>query len=187
MNAKTLAELALKIWGITLLVSAVAALPAALLMAAADPGSDAQATWFRVTQQASLLNVVIQGLVGTAVLVWADRITALIESDTKELRVDTNTSDLQVLGFALVGTVVLVGGLQNVAGVGHVLLSRPAFDDTDTWAYLWPRQNEAMVKAVVQVGAGAYLTFGSKSIIRGWSRLRSQSPNDANDSETGAG
>jgi hypothetical protein len=144
-------------------------------MAAADPGIDAQASWFRATQNASLLNVVIRALVGTAVLVWADRITAMIESDTKELRIDTNTSDLQVLGFALVGAFVLVEGFQNVAGVAYALLSRPAFDETDTWAYLWPRQNEAMVKAIVQVGAGAFLFFGSKSIVRGWSRLRSQS------------
>lgn len=186
MNAKTLAELALKIWGVTLLVSALAALPAALLMAAADPG-DAQASWFRATQNATLLNVVIQALVGTAVLVWADRITALIESDTKEIQVDTNTVDLQVLGFALVGAFVLVDGLRNVAGVAYVLFSKPGFDETDIWSYLWPRQNEAMVKAVVQVVAGAFLIFGRRSIVRGWSRLRSQSPNAANDSETGAG
>jgi hypothetical protein len=178
MNARTLAELALKIWGITLLVSALASLPVTLLMAAAGAGSDPQANLIRTTQIASILGVVIQAAVGTAVIVWADRITDLIESDTAPIQIDTNIAELQVLGFALVGVFILVGGLQNVASAAYVLLSKPKFDETNAWTYMWTRQNEAIVKALVQVIAGGLLVFGRKTIAHGWSVLRGQSLND---------
>src|SRR5258705_12777679 len=103
MNARTLAELALKIWGVTLVVRALASLPVTLLMAVGGAGSDPQANFMRITQIASVLGVVIQGAVGTAVLVWADRITDLIESDTAPIQIDADIDELQVLGFALVG------------------------------------------------------------------------------------
>jgi hypothetical protein len=178
MNAKTLAELALKIWGVILLVSALASLPVTLLMAAERAGSDPQANLVRMTQIASILSVVIQGAVGMAVLVWADRITGLIESDTAPIQIDASLDELQMLAFALAGVFILVSGLQNVASAAYVLLSRPKFDETNTLTYLWARQNEAIVKALVQVVAGALLVFGRKSIAHGWSALRGRSLND---------
>jgi len=178
MNARTLAELALKIWGVTLVVRALASLPVTLLMAVGGAGSDPQANFMRITQIASVLGVVIQGAVGTAVLVWADRITDLIESDTAPIQIDADIDELQVLGFALVGVFILVGGLQNVASAAYVLLSRPKVDETNAWAYLWTRQSEAIVRAVVQVIAGALLVFGRRTIAHGWSALRGHSQND---------
>src|SRR6185503_16456672 len=99
-------------------------------------------------------------------------ITNLIESDVTPIRIDSSAADLQALGFALVGTFVLVDGLQNVAAAAYVWFSRPRFDQTDPLSYLWTRQNEAIVRASVQVVAGSLLLFGRKTIVHGWSRLR---------------
>jgi hypothetical protein len=178
MNARTLAELALKIWGIILVVSALASLPVTLLMAASGAGNDPQAGLMRMTQIASILGLVIQAAVGTAVLVWADRITDLIKSDTAPIQIDTSIDELQALGFALAGVFILVSGLQNVASAAYVLLSRPKFDETNPLTYMWTRQDEAIVRAVVQVVAGALLIFGRETIARGWSALRGQPVND---------
>jgi hypothetical protein len=184
MNAKTLAELALKIWGVTLLIGSLASLPVTLLMSVASPGNDSQAALIRASQIGSILHFVIQALVGVAVIVWADNITNLIESDVTPLRVDTSTAEFQALGFALVGVFVLVEGIQNVAATAYVWFSRPSFDQTEPLSYLWTRQNEAIGRALVQVVAGALLVFGRDAIVHGWSRLRGQPMNDA-DSENG--
>jgi len=179
MNAKTLAELVLKIWGITLLVSALASLPISLLMAAAGSGgSEAQDRLIRFTNIASILSVVIQAAVGAAVIVWADRITDSIESDTTPIQIGTNITELQVLGFGLAGVFFLVGGLQSVASAAFVLLTKPKLEGTDALSYMWDRQKETIVRGFVEVAAGVLLLFGREAIANGWSRLRGQSRGD---------
>ena len=182
MNAKTLAELALKIWGIILAISALASLPVTLLMAATASGGGAQDQLIRLTQRASILSVVIQAAVGTAVVVWADRITNLIESDTAAaIKIDADIADLQRLGFGLVGVFFLVGGLQNAASAAYVLVTKPTLEGTDALIYTWDRQKEAIIKGFVEVIAGVPLVFGRQAIADGWSRLRGQSKADDDD------
>jgi hypothetical protein len=111
MSAKTLAELALKIWGVTLILGALASLPATLWMFGGISSGDPQAAFVRSSQLGYVLSVIIQILSGFAVLVWADRITALFESDTTALQIDSSGAELQILGLALVGVFVLVDGL----------------------------------------------------------------------------
>ena len=123
----------------------------------------------------STLNLLVQALVGAAVIVWAGRITdALVAAPDDAVHVEANTHELQALGFALVGVFVLVQGLQNTAGAAYVLFSRPPFDRTGALSYLWARQNQAIVEALVQIVAGALLVFGRTTLARGWSRLRGQ-------------
>ncbi len=130
----------------------------------------------------------IQVAAGIAVVVWADRITNLIESDTAPLHIDASARDLQVLGFALVGVFVLLHGLQNIAATAYVWFSKPGWphlDQADSLSYLWSRQSDAIVRALVQVIAGPLLIFGPKTIATAWSRLRGQSTNDTwDDSES---
>ena len=178
MNARSLATVALKTWGVMLVVSAVASLPATLLMASASPGIDAQAGVIRTSQIASILHVVVEALLGGATVTWAGRISAAILPDTPALRLDVTAAELQPLAFALVGIVLLVRGLQDSAGAAYAVLSRPAFAETDTLSYLWAREGQALVKALVQIVAGAFLVFGRNALARGWSRLRGRSVED---------
>jgi len=178
MNGRLLGSVALKTWGIVLVVSAIAALPATLLMATASPGIDAQAGMIRVTQLGSILNVVVQALIGGAVVAFAGRISEAILPDTPPLHLIVTTSELQALAFALVGIVVLIDGLGGVAAAGYVLLSKPAFDETDSLSYLWARQGQSIVRAGVQIASGTFLVFGRDTLARGWSRLRGQQVDD---------
>ncbi|MCX6539589.1 MAG: hypothetical protein NT151_11760 [Acidobacteria bacterium] len=187
MNAKRLAELALKVWGVTHVVGALVSLPAALWIFGAVSAGDPQAAFVHASRIGYVVGLTVQVLAGLAVMVWADSIVALFESDTTPLQVDASSAELQVLGFALAGVFVLVAGLQNAAGTAYVLLSKPKFDETGTWSYVWSRQGEAMVKAAVQIVAGALLVFGREALVRGWSRLRGAPGSDSVDDSDTAG
>jgi hypothetical protein len=187
MSAKTLAELALKVWGVTLIIGALTSLPAALWMFDAVPAGDPQAALMRGSQIGFVLNIIVQALAGFAVLVWADSIVALFESDTTPIQIDATKAELQVLCFALVGVFVLVGGLQSAVGAAYVLLFKPTSDQADTWSYRWGQQGEDLIKAVVEIAAGAILVFGREALVRGWSRLRGQSASDSAGDSDNAG
>ena len=131
----------------------------------------------RASQIAYLINVIVQALGGVAILVWADRIVSWFESGETPLQIDVSGAHLQILALAIVGVVVLVDGLQNAAGAGYTLLTKP--DQFDTSSYMWASQGENLIKAAVQIAAGAWLVFGRESLVRGWLRLRAQPPDPA--------
>jgi hypothetical protein len=180
MTASTLAELALKIWGVILVLGGILELPAALWMSAMFPSSDPQAVLMRRSQVAVMLGIMAQGLGGLVILVWADRIVALFESDNTPLPMDVTGPELQRLAFAVVGVVVLIDGVQSAAAAGYVLLTKPP--EIDALSYMWQsRQHESMIKGIVQLVAGALLVLGRESIVEGWTRLREARRMDADD------
>ena len=184
MNAKTLAELALKVWGAVLILGTLLSLPATVWMVWTVPTEDPQSALIRASSFGYVLNVIVQAVGGVVVLVWADKIVALFEADVTPLAIDASHAQLQVLAFAIVGIFVLIDGLQNAAATGFALVTMP--DETDTWSYMWQRQSEGMIKGVVQIGAGAALVFGRQALARGWSRLRGQpAPEPADPSGVG--
>jgi len=178
MNGRSLATVGLKTWGIVLVVSAIGSLPATLLMATVSPGIDAQAGIIRASQVGSILNAVVHALIGGAVVVFAGRISDAILPDTPPLHLSVTTGELQTLAFALVGVVVLVDGLREVAAAAYVLLNKPRSDQGDSLSYLWVRQRESIVRAVVQTSAGVLLVFGRNVLARGWSHLRGEHVED---------
>jgi hypothetical protein len=180
MNAKTLAELALKVWGVVSILGALLAIPAALWMGWSVSGEDPQAALVRASQIGYVLNVIVQVLGGIIVLVWADRIVALFEADETPLHIGMSGPDVQVLAFAIVGVFVFVNGVQGAAGAAYVMWTKP--EQVDTLSYMWARQGEDMIQGVVQIAAGAFLIFGRETLVRGWSRLRGERAPDAGDS-----
>jgi len=174
VNGRSLATVALKTWGIVLVVGAIASLPATVLMASASPGLEAQAGLVRASQVSGILNVVVQALIGGALLSSASRISNAILPDTPPLNLTVTTGELQTLAFALVGIVMLVDGLREVAAAAYLLTSQPAFDESSGLSYLWARQGQSIVRGLVQIVAGAFLVFGRNTLARGWSRLRGQ-------------
>ncbi len=176
MNAKTLAELALKVWAVLQLISAAASVPVFVLFGLARWKAEGEgALILRLTQHTNTILLVTQVVSGIAVLVWADRIVALFEDDTTPLQLDADRSDLQSLAFAVLGVFFLVPGLENVAAAAFALWSVPSsWNQADTMSVVWERQGEAIVRGVVQIGAGVVLVFGRRGIARTWSRMRGQ-------------
>ena len=101
MNAKTFAELALKIWGAISILGALLALPPMLWMEWSVAGGDPQAEALRASQISYVLNVIVHFAGGIVVLVWADRIVALFESDETPLHIGMSGREVAVLAFAL--------------------------------------------------------------------------------------
>ena len=169
-------------------MGAIAALPAALWwLFRAVPVNDPVAY---AGQMGGVVSAVARALAGCAVLVWADRIVALFESGTTPQQIPGSTEMLAV-GFALVGVFVMVAGFQEAAGAAHFFFFKPPGAlrygaggiPMDTWTFMWERKGEAMVKAVVQIASGVFLVVGRAALVRGWSRLRGQSPSDAPDDD----
>ena len=84
----------------------------------------------------------------------------------------------------IVGVIVLIDGVQNLAAAGYVLIRAP--DELDAWSYVWSREREGLINGVVRTAAGTLLITGRDAMVRGWSRLRglpASYPADADDSE----
>ena len=179
MNGRNLAELALKVWGVILILGAILLAPAALWMVWKIPTGDPEGAAMYAGQVAYVINLVVQALGGFVILVWADRIASSFESDGTPLQIDVSAAHLQVLAFAILGVIIVVDGLQNAAGAGYALLTKP--DQADTASYMWALQGDGMIKAAVQIAAGAFLVFGRESLVRGWLRLRRPQSQDSAD------
>jgi hypothetical protein len=67
MTSRMLGDLALKVWGLTLLISALTALPAGLAVFKTISAGDAQAAMFRATEVIAVVNLVFHAVVGAAV------------------------------------------------------------------------------------------------------------------------
>ena len=97
MSGRSLAELALKVWGVVLILGALLSVPAALWMVWTIPKGDADAAPIQRSQFAYLINLMVQALGGVVILVWADRIVSLFESDETPLQIDVSGAHLQNL------------------------------------------------------------------------------------------
>jgi hypothetical protein len=178
VNARSLATVALKTWGIVLVVNALAVLPGTLVASTASPGIDAQAALIRAAQVGSILNVIVTALLGGALVALAGRISNAILPDTAPFALAVTAEESQILAFALVGIVLLVDGLREVAAAVYVLATKPAFDESSNLSYVWARESQSIVRSAVQIVAGALLMFGRHALARGWSRLRGRSVDD---------
>ncbi len=87
LTARSLAAVALKVWGAMLIVGALAALPAATLFATLAPPTDAEASAFRATQIGSMLTLLFQGLFGILLVAFVDRIVRWVIPDGRALRI----------------------------------------------------------------------------------------------------
>jgi hypothetical protein len=171
MTSRSLGTLALKVWGVTILISAVTILPAALAMLKTMSGSDPQTAMMRTSEVVAIVNLVFRAVVGAAIVVWSERIVSFMVAEEPPLDINISMAEIVPLTFGVVGIFVLVDGLQNVAGVVYALYAKPQFIES-TASYVWERQYEAIVRAVPQVAAGVLLIAGRGAIARWWLRLR---------------
>lgn len=172
MNGRNLVEVALKIWGLVLLLGGLVATPSEALMATAEVGSAVQGAFVRATQVASMLNLLVSATLGLCLILWGGHLAERAIPETPALRIGVDGAQLQGLAFRFLGVVTLIGGLQDLGAVTYVLMAKPKWAEIGTFEYLWGRQAEAMVRALVQIAAGVVLILGTSVIARAWRRLR---------------
>jgi hypothetical protein len=173
MDARGLGAVALRVWGLVLLLTAVLAIPVVIMGMTAAAYPEEQAGFIRASQMGSLLNLLAATGLGACLLLWADRLARLALPETGPIQLGVDQVQLLSIGLALVGAVTLVGGLEDAAGLGYVLSGKPKWTDMGNTQYLWQRESEAMVRAGVKILAGCVLLLGRSGLARTWAQLRS--------------
>jgi hypothetical protein len=173
MDARGIAAVALRVWGLILLLSVISALPGVIMGLTASAYPDEQAAFIRASQVGTLLTLLANAALGAATLLWAETVAKLALPETAPIAVDVDAGQLLSVGLALVGAVTLMCGLEEVAGLGYVLRRKPSGVDLSNTQYLWERDAEAMVRACVKVAAGLILLLGRSGISRSWAQVRS--------------
>jgi len=169
MDGRTVAAVALRIWGLVLLLEAIAAVPASALMVRAIP-VDAEPTRFgRVV----LFQLAASAILGPCLLLWAESIARLTIPETAPLQLGVDAAQLLSIGLLLVGVVTLLQGLKEAPGLAYVLATKPKWVEASATSYLWERESQAVVPAAVNVLAGIILIVGRSRFARAWAQLRS--------------
>jgi hypothetical protein len=172
MDGRGVAAVALRIWGLVLLLGAATAVPGSILTARASPGAGDQAELIRATQTAFAFHLVATAVLGLSLLVWADSVARWAVPETAMVHVGVDMSELLTVGLALVGIVTFIRGFGDAVVSGYVLMRKPQAEEPGALSYLWERQSETLVRAVVDIIAGALLALGRGGIVRAWAQVR---------------
>jgi hypothetical protein len=173
MDGRGMAAVALRMWGLVLLLGSVAALPGSILLARASPGPPEQAEFIRGSQNAVLFQLTASVILGLCLLLWADAVTRWFIPETPSIQVGVDMSQLLTVGLVLVGVGILIQGLGDSVASGYVLMRKPQGAEPGPLSYLWERQSETLVRAVVDMVAGTILVLGRARLARGWAQVRS--------------
>ena len=173
MDGRGLAAVALRIWGVVLLLGAVAAIPGSILAARAAASQPARAEFVRAAHNASMFHPGASVILGLCLPLWADGVARWAIPETPPVQIAVGTSQLLTVGLVLVGVGLLVQGLEESASLGYALMRKPQGVEIGAASYLWDWQSETMVKAGVDVVAGATLVLGRTGLARAWAQVRS--------------
>jgi hypothetical protein len=173
LDARGVAAVALRIWGLILLLGAAVALPGTIVAARATLAPQEQEAFIRASQIASMLTLGATATLGLCLLLWADSIARVAIPETAHVQVGVDASQLLSVGLALVGIVTFVHGLEDAVWLAYVLSAKPQWAEVGAFSYLWERQSESMVRATVNIVAGAILALGRHGIARAWAEVRS--------------
>ena len=165
MDARGLGSIAVRIWGILLLLGSISAVPGVLLLSASGLDAEGIAA-VRATRQASLVGLTVGAAIAACLILWSADIARALIPKSEALQVGVTPTQLQRLAFAVVGLVTVVSGLQNTAVAAHTLQAKPEWAETGRFEYLWGRQPEAAIQAVVQLVVGCLLIAGWERIVR---------------------
>jgi len=172
MDARGIATVALRVWGLVLLLGVLSAVPGLIMGFTAAVYPEEQAGFVRASQIGSLLSLLASAALGAGVLLWAELVAKLAVPQTTAISVGVDAPQLLSVGLALVGAVTLVSGLGEAAALGYVLRTKPIGLDLSNTQYLWERDSEAMVRACVKIAAGIVLLLGRSGLARTWAQVR---------------
>jgi hypothetical protein len=169
MNAKTLAQVLLRVWGVVLVVSALAAAGNMLLLLASAV-SGRSGGW-RASEAAALLYPVVYLIAGSLLIRRGDQIGSWLTSD---IDVDAGTPasalEIQVVAFSIVGLYFLVTGLRDLANAAAAALANLQWREPGTLSYIWERQRQLAVAGVVNTVAGIVLLVRRQNIAEALSK-----------------
>ncbi|HEV3214574.1 MAG TPA: hypothetical protein VGZ27_02580 [Vicinamibacterales bacterium] len=169
MTIRNIADVALRIYGVTLLFSALATIPnIGLFSIAASP--DFPQTAVRVQQVTYILNVVLYAGVGAFLLRDPSPIVQRFIPEGPPLKIAITAKGLTMLALTLLGLWEVIGGLITLAPALYGFVFKPEFlDQTSRWEFMWERQRDAVVRGAVEMVLGGVLSAARDKLIE---RLR---------------
>ena len=172
MTERGLAALALKIWGILWIVSAVARFPQIVIVFVTKPflhdarGLQAYSEW------TSVFAIVVTFIIGIVMIKASDRIATLLLAGDGEVTLPFRTVELEQVAFGILGAYLLALALRELADIAFVLMNKPMFDPTDSLRYLFTNGPNNIAAAIAQAVAGTALFLGRRGLARFWQKLR---------------
>ena len=173
MDARAIAAVALRIWGLVLLLCLITEIPGLILGMTATPYPDEAAGFIRASQTGSILAALVTTIVVLCVLRWAEWIARRAVPETAAIRLGLDVSQVLSVGLALLGAVTLLSGLEDSAVVGYVLAAKPSWVDGGDMSYLWEHEPQSMVRPGFKILAGVTLLLGRRGFARAWAEVRS--------------
>ena len=150
MNAKTLAQVIIRVWGVMLMVGALASLGNVLMFL---PGP----AQFRGAAAASLMNFLVSFAAGVYFVRNGDKVGAWLASDLQDDGPPATTIEVMSAALAVLGVYFLVAGLRSGASAGVEWFFQPN---------LAGRQRSALASAVVDIAAGILVVAWSGRLWR---------------------
>jgi hypothetical protein len=183
MTAKTAGEVALKVWAVILLVSAMLSVPGAVAQFSTKGTSTTETSHWHVVAVWNSAHLLITVVVAFALFTYAGKISSRFSVDDSQNGAPLDSVSLQNVAFGTLGAYFIVLGIRQCAGLAFELATKPAFEQ-ESLAYLWRNQPRILVEAIVQLVAGLVLLLGRRGLSAVWDRLRSRdSPRQPNPEE----
>jgi hypothetical protein len=165
MTSRSIADVALRIYGVTLLFSALATIPnIGLFSIAASPEFPQAAV--RVQQVTYILNVALYAGVGAFLLRDPSPIVQRFIPEGPPFKMAITAKDLTTLAFTLLGLWEVIGGLVTLGPALYGFMTKPEFlDQTGRWQFMWERQRDAVVRGAVEMALGGLLLVARQALI----------------------
>jgi membrane protein implicated in regulation of membrane protease activity len=151
MTKSSFAEIAIKIWAITLLVPSLLGLPS-MVAKAVVVGAQVVLTF-------EFVDFALVAALAVALLMFARPIAERLARPDHAAEDVHDTRSLQVVGFGCVGLYFAVLGLRDCLGLLFELVAKPSGE-----SYLWQGAPQQLIPAVVQMVAGTAIFLARKRL-----------------------
>lgn len=167
MTNRSVAALALKIWGVMWLVDAAMSLVNTALQFVFQEFGD-RSLWMYAIRM-NTVSWAVGLLIGLVLVRRGEAIARALFPKEESVALDLDAPKLQAIGFSIVAVYLAIGGLRDLATGLYPLLARRT---NETLRNALPASNEHFVGALVQLAAAVALFFGVPRLTRFARRLQ---------------
>lgn len=170
VTKRSLAEIALKVWAVTLLVSSVLQIPGIVsqffaVQSSSDP-------MWRVAVASNLVYMVLAAAAGFVILKYAAPLAERLAQPDDTIEIPDKAAALGPVAFGCLGLYFAILGIRNCAGLAYELAIGWSHVRGDNLEWLWRNQPGKLVEAIVQTVAGVALFLGRNGLTTVWGALR---------------
>ena len=173
MTAKAAGEIALKVWSVILVVSAVLSIPALLGQVTTKGESPIEAATWHIAAVWNSVHAALTIIVALVLYKFASEISSRFNVPDGQSDSPLTSASLASVGFGILGAYFLVLAIRQFADLLFQLATKPAYEQ-QSLSYLWGNQLRALVGATVQLVAGLVLLVGRNALSKAWAHLRAR-------------